>query len=220
YQELTGSDGYRHGESKLRFLARHGASNGPVDTDRLPYYLLLVGKPDAIPFELQYQLDVQYAIGRVGFDQNESYRHYARAVVAAENGTYGSRREVDLFSVHHEKDPTLQNMQQNLMAPLGERLLKETRDWSIRSHDGPVASKQRLRRLLGGDMTPALLFASCHGIGFPSGDPVQRRRQGALLCADAHDPGSIGTPYFCASDLAPDACLGGLIAFVFACFGA
>src|SRR5829696_6629718 len=45
YRELTGSDGVRPNDTKNDFLARHGAGPGPVDPDKLPYYLLLVGGP-------------------------------------------------------------------------------------------------------------------------------------------------------------------------------
>src|SRR5439155_1634293 len=101
FKEYAGPDGYRSSrkpdgtleyESKAQFLARHGAAAGqPADPDKVPYYLLLVGDPESIPYRFQYQLDVEYAVGRLHFEKDgkpdlEAYASYARSVVAAETG--------------------------------------------------------------------------------------------------------------------------------------
>ena len=66
FRLCTGENGYRPGDTKRTFLARfRTAASAPVNPDRFPYYVLLVGGPEAIPFEFQYQLDVQYAVGRL-----------------------------------------------------------------------------------------------------------------------------------------------------------
>ena len=67
------------------WYARHGLSPGAIDPEIVPYYLLLIGPPDLIPFEFQYLLGVDYAIGRLSFDAPEDYERYARSTVAYES---------------------------------------------------------------------------------------------------------------------------------------
>jgi hypothetical protein len=56
---------------------------GPVDPDIMPYYLLLVGNPEEIPFRVHAHLIVQHAVGRLSFDEVCGYRRYAESMVAA-----------------------------------------------------------------------------------------------------------------------------------------
>jgi MinD-like ATPase involved in chromosome partitioning or flagellar assembly len=59
YQEFSGARGYRQGDTKRGFLARHGVGPGPFDPDHFPYYILIIGGPEAIPFDFQFELDTQ-----------------------------------------------------------------------------------------------------------------------------------------------------------------
>jgi hypothetical protein len=68
---------------------------------------------------------------------------------------------------------------------------------------------------------PAVLFTASHGMAFNSGQAEQISSQGALLCQDWPGFGSVKAEHFlAAADIADDANVKGMIAFLFACFGA
>lgn len=219
YREFTGDDGYREGDSKVAFLTRHGAGPGPADPEKVPYYLLLVGGPEAIPFSFQYQLDVQYAVGRLCFDDPADYRRYAESVVAAETGGGARRPRACFFAPANPGDPVSVSTSAHLAKPVADGL-RDQPGWTVETVLGEEATRERLSSLL--DAAPAVLFAACHGLGFAAGDPWQRERQGALVCQDWPGPGGglAREHYFAAEDVGAQARVHGLVAFCFACFGA
>ncbi len=224
YCELAGDAGYRPDESKLRFLARHGVGSGPADPDRLPYYLMLVGDPETIPYEFQHQLDVKYAVGRICFESLEDYANYARSVVASEQGAFQRPRQATFFGVRKDGDRATELTHDHLVKPLAHQLARDAPGWEVIAAAGAEATKERLGHLMGGAETPALLFTGSHGLGFRFGDARQRDQQGALVCQDWSPRRTPNrrrdSPYFTAADIDDTACSGGLIAFMFACFSA
>ena len=224
YREYLGAEGYRPGETKNKWLARHGMGPGPADPDKVPYYLLVVGDPETIPYRFQNQVDVQYAVGRLHFDTLDEYAAYARSVVQAETGQVKLPKQAAFFGVRTPNDQATLLSADHMVKPLSAKI-GEQAGWQVNTWLEAQATKANLASLINGGKTPTLLYTASHGMGFPKDDPRQLPHQGALLCQDWPGPGkwkqAIPTDfYFSADDVGSEARLLGSMAFFFACYGA
>ncbi|MBX9253026.1 hypothetical protein H1Q63_03475 [Desmonostoc muscorum CCALA 125] len=228
FKEFIGETSYLPGDNAGDFLAEFGATVfEPADPKKVPYYLLIVGDPETIPYSFQYQLDVQYAVGRIYFKTLEEYAQYAHSVVQAETQQLSLPRRARFFGTRNSDDPATQLSADTLIKPLSEIVSQDKPEWDIQTDLAEQATKSRLEELIGGADTPALLFTASHGLGFKKGDPRQLAHQGAFLCQEWPGPREWSSQqpfpedfYFSADDLGSNAKLWGLIGFHFACFGA
>lgn len=222
YREYRGETGYQPGESAEEFLARHGAvPDEPADPVRVPYYLLLVGSPELIPYSFQQALDVTYAVGRIHFATLDEYEHYANSVVAAESASAPAKRRAVFFGSSHPDDPSTELSVEHLLTAIPERLGRRKNGWDVSPVVEGAATKEQLRKLLGGGETPDFLFTAGHGVGFGQGSPSQATRNGALVCHGWQGPksGAMGSEhYFTAAEVNGETGVAGLVTFFFACF--
>jgi hypothetical protein len=222
YREFDGPLAYAPGETAGQFLARQqGPKAGLTDWSTVPYYLLIVGDPEVIPFEFQYALSASHAVGRLHFEDPGDYRLYARSVVEAESGQFALPRRAAVFAPAHPTDPATRMSSRTLADPLLAKLRRDYPNWTVQGAVRDQARKAQLARMLGGDQTPALLFVAGRGAQFQPDDPLQETDQGAILCQDwpgVRRPGP--DHYFGAADVGDDARLLGLIAFLFVPYGA
>jgi hypothetical protein len=211
------------GESVEQFSRFLRLAPGPADPVRLPFYLLIVGGPDRIPYELQLALDVQRAVGRLAFADPLAYRQYARSVVSSESASTRLESRLSIFAVRNDDDRLTSASLDQLARPLGETLAARS-GWQIRSTLGADATKTGLRELLHPEAGP-LLFTASHAVRFRAGHPRQRPEQGALVTADWPGPkvwsGAMPADFlWSAADLDPAADFSGLLPFLFACYTA
>lgn len=231
YREFRGKDGYQVGdeqETYLAFLARNGVTYGSPNVRKVPYYLLIVGDPEEIPYHFQYMLDAQYAVGRIFFNTPAEYAYYAQSVVEVERRAIARRRRLALVATFHHGDTATESGAQVLLPAL-EKAIREntsTEGWAVDLLPPERAYKADVLRFIGGDEAVPLLFVAGHGLAFRNNSMRQASDQGALLCQDwpgAKTWGQRPIPnehYVAASDISADAHLAGSICFFFTCFGA
>ncbi|MBX0327928.1 C1 family peptidase [Oscillochloris sp. ZM17-4] len=229
------------------WLKRHGTSQGPVDPALgVPYYLMLVGRPGPldshdkiyISLHFQYELDFFWGVGRLvfsdvsGHHRLDDYKTYAERVVAWETRADAAnrlRKEIAFFGTRHEDDNSTQRSADELVAPLVKwnkesKFVKRVgfnQDPTI--YLGDDATKNNLEALLTASTPPALLFTASHGVGLPMSDPARLvMNQGSLVTAD-FEFGNIKREHWMAGedlDAMSSANLDGMIALLFACYGA
>jgi hypothetical protein len=222
---------YKKGEQVRDWYRRHHIAAGTFEATAVPYYLLLAGPPTAIPFEFQYLLGVEYAVGRLAFDTPAEYGLYAASVIAYETAAaISNRKEIVYWGTRHLGDPATNLSASLLVEPLANGLpdspgilkkpIHDAVGYGRTLYSGDEAVRDALLGTLHAAKPPAVLFTASHGMAVKSGRQNQVTDNGGLLCQDWPGFGSVRREYYlAAADVPDEANVSGLVAFFFACFG-
>ncbi|MFQ5859518.1 MAG: hypothetical protein ACE5LU_28300, partial [Anaerolineae bacterium] len=223
-------------QDATEWLASHGVARGNQRPWRVPYYLLLVGSPERIPFEFGRLLDAEYAVGRLHFDVVSQYDNYVASLIDYETSqAVPNSKEAVYFATRHKFDRATRLSSAQLVDPLADGTPVQDEEpaqpavstslgFRTRKFRGVAATKSALTDILAppaGTKPPAFLFTATHGVGYTVPRPDRRVTYGALVCQDWSGIGD-WTPdhYFTAADLPDNTRVHGVIGFHFACFGA
>jgi hypothetical protein len=168
---------------------------------------------------------VRHAVGRIDLERLDDVAAYAARLAASESEPPPRRPSRALFwGTRNPGDLATQRSARHLMAPLARDFAKEHPDWEVEGYIAEAATQAALREAFASGQQPGLLVTASHGAGYPSGDPDQRQWQGALVTqawGGPLVPGELSRDMlFGAGDVDPSVSLDGLIAFLFACYGA
>ena len=230
YRVFAEGDGIAPNEPGRKFLARKGSAPGPVDPENgVPYYLLIVGSPERVPFDAQTDFSVRHAVGRLDLGSIDALATYAEETVRREKDATPMAKRAAVFATRNPGDVATQRSLRMLATPVAtafESQANEFEDWTVQRFFAKDAEKKPLRDLLHDGPAPSILFSASHGALFPLDDAdLQRAVQGALVTQKWPGPMQQDRPLtdeelFTANDLADGVTLGGMIAFLFACYSA
>jgi hypothetical protein len=229
FRVFSGNSGVLPGQTAAGWAQQRGVSlTAPVSPYQgVPYYLLIVGSPERISFEFQALLKLQWAVGRLAFDDVDDYGRYAQAVVQYESASYKplQSKSAAVWVTRNPGDLATAMLSgaisQDFLATgnaLGARS-----SFNLNAFTNGKATKGQLTDILRGNLpggAPAVLFTGSHGCNYSGADAVtQRRLQGSLVTQE-WVPGTPASALnqFCADDVPADAKLQGTIGFLFACY--
>lgn len=184
-------------------------------------YVLLLGGPDVLPFELQSELAAAGAsVGRLAFPDDAALEAYIDKVIALEQAPEPvSQPKAVVFAVDHgPRDPTSYS-RRFMAAPIADRIEAKP-PFGVTRLFGEEATKQALLAALT-DERAAFVYTASHGMfaDASQGLDVQQRVNGAICC---HAPGtSVDDGMLAAADVPPDdqPCAEGGVFVQFACWG-
>lgn len=231
---------YQAGWTYDQFLWEVGPEVAPgnVQPAKVPYYLLIVGSPERIPWEFQYYLDGEYAVGRLWFDDPADCAEYVQRLIEyeLEPGALPNSRQALLAGPIYQNDAATASSSTHLIQPLYDFLVERKPKLNfdplllLGKQTGGGAFKSKVQQLMPASPTsksPALLFTASHGVEFDkpanaAEEAQQRAFQGAPLFQEWAGPGAVPGPahYLSGDQVKTDLGAAGAACFCFACFSA
>ncbi len=184
---------------------------------KVPQYVLILGQPEQIPFQLQSILQVVAKVGRLGFTHLDHLQTYIEKLLRLENAAdpHVKAKAVFFAPDHGRPDPTYFS-RHYLAKPLAEHVLSNSKI-AVRTLLGNDATKEQL--LAEFPSRPAVLFIASHGLGATSESAEQQQRQNGAICC--HHLGPLAEKSLISADdvSSSQPCFEGAIVFQMACFG-
>lgn len=187
-----------------------------------PYYVLIVGGPDQIPFRFQTMLDSTVAVGRVSFDSIKDLKTYIEKIIRLEKNKKSTlRKKAFIFATDYgPQDPTFYS--HKFMADPISKHIKETLHFKTTTLFEDDATKANLKNAVT-NANPALIYVASHGIGAQGqGINIQKRVNGAVCCQElGQNPNIPPEDGIFSGDDVPSggACAEGSAFFDFSCYG-
>jgi hypothetical protein len=186
--------------------------------DQVPGYLLVLGRPDEVSFELQQELGVRFCVGRLGFDDDAGYEAYVAKLLAAERAPPRLPRAV--YFTARDGTPATELGRRLLMQPCladAEQQRAAGRfdiaELVAIEDDDPGRAADRLLAAAAG---AGVMFSCSHGAGAPPEGWSSPERRAALQGA----PCLGGGRRLEAAEVARTPFVPGGVWLMFACFGA
>ena len=190
-----------------------------LEMKKVPHYILIVGRPDQVPFQFQSLLGSAAAVGRVDFDSLEELKTYVDKVIRLEQATAPTvTRETIFFAPDGGSKDATYFSRRYMAEPLAEHVRIHC-GLNTRAIMGDEATKTHLMESLY-RARPALVYTASHGLGAPNESfEIQKRLNGAICCQRIGNQ-PMQDWLFSADDVLLDApFLEGAVFFQFACFG-
>ena len=161
----------RYFEDGTRQDPEIGLSDFGVAKGRLPLYLLIVGSPGEIPWQLQYALNRRHHVGRLDLPP-EGLANYISALIADWDGMEPSSTNALVWSVNY--DTITQKMDATIASLIDERMQADNELAATRLIDDGATRESLLDALTA--TRPAVIVTSSHGKTGPLGNRDEMRR--------------------------------------------